>query len=441
LVDRLMSQVRDIFFEEFYRELERVVAGLRGEELRMEMPLQLVEALRRRWHEYEPSEDLSPLTLIGVDGGVQQSRFSHGWTVSVGRACALIRSPGEEALRVRKRVKIHIGRIFDDRDRAYIPSYVRLIAEYGVASEAAEEVVEAGGRPLVLMDGSLYLSRFPYAEREYLSHPRLLAELFEAMASLHILARDHGFPVVALAKDSTVFYLYMALLREILALSGIDGNLASIVAESPSPLSLRGKMGRLEEGEREVLEGLLGGVKPLCDQELVETSVDGPGFTHPLLLAPSIYYRRGDAVPSLYRRVRELLPGEEAERVVSALEAFFSRPPVAVTYWRPRRGARPFRLDISASSLGYGFPMKEIRRNAFVVEGRGLDAVREVLDHLGFWFCNPLEYNLPLRQADRLARFDRQLYASRYEPFIIKRMEERGVTLLSRVRDLREVVA
>ncbi|MCD6263391.1 hypothetical protein J7L60_03150, partial [Candidatus Bathyarchaeota archaeon] len=152
-------------------------------------------------------------------------------------------------------------------------------------------------------------------------------------------------------------------------------------------------------------------------------------------------YRRGDAVPSLYRRVRELLPGEEAERVVSALEAFFSRPPVAVTYWRPHRGARPFRLDISASSLGYGFPMKEIRRNAFVAEGRGLDAVREVLDHLGFWFCNPLEYNLPLRQADRLARFDRRLYASRYEPFIIKRMEERGVTLLSRVRDLREVVA
>ena len=69
-----------------------------------------------------------------------------------------------------------------------------------------------------------------------------------------------------------------------------------------------------------------------------------------------------------------------------------------------------------------------------------LNVLREVLDQLSFCFCNDVEYNLPLHQADKLARFDRQLYASRYEPFLVKRMEEMGIVLRRRVRDLREVI-
>jgi len=434
-----MSQTRDIFFSEFFEELERTVIGLKSEDIRIEPPDKVIEAVRRRWHEYEAVER-SSFTLVAVDGGVQRAEFSYGWTVSIGRACALIYNPDEKGGQRRtKRVKIHFGRVFDDRDKANIPSYVRLIAEYGAARDAAEEVLKDGGLPLILMDGSLYLSRFPYAEREYVSHPKLLAEFFESINALLLLGRDHDFPIAALAKDTSVFYLYMALLHEIVALSGIDGHLASLIAKSTSPISLREKMGRLEEEERKMLDDLFGGVKSLSDLELVEFSAEAPGFTHPLLLAPSIYYRSGDTLPSLYRRIRRLLSKELAERVVAALEGFFSRPPVALTYWQPRRGARPFRVDISGSSLGYSSSMKEISKNTFVAEDRDLSILREIVNHLGFCFCNDLEYNLPLRQADRLARFDHQLYASRYEPFLVKRMEERGIVLRSRVRDLREV--
>jgi hypothetical protein len=433
-----MSQMRDIFFGEFFEELERTALSLKSEDLVIMPPDKVIEAARRRWHEYEPAERSSSFTLVAVDGGVQRAEFSHGWAVSIGRACALIYSPEEEkkSLRTKKRVKIHLGRIFDNRDRAYIPSYVRLIAEYSAARDAAEEVLKDGGLPLVLMDGSLYLSRFPYAEREYLSHPELLAELFESINALHLLGRDWGFPVAALSKDTSVFYLYMALLREILALSGIDGNLADLVARSTSPMSLREKM---SEVDRRMLNTLLGDIKPLTDLEVVEASAEAQGFSHPLLLAPSIYYRRGDTVSSLNRRVRALLSKEVAERVIAALEGFFSRPAVALTYWRPRRDGRAFRVDISGSSLGYGTPMMEARRNTFVAEDYDLRTLKEVLDQLRFCFCNDVEYNLPLHQADRLARFDRQLYASRYEPFLIKRMAERGIVLRSRVRELREV--
>lgn len=436
-----MSQMRDIFFDEFYEELERTAGNLTSEDIRIEPPDRVIEALRGRWHEYEPAERPSSFILVAVDGGVQRAEFSYGWTVSIGRACALIYSPEQKGGHsIRKNVKIHFGRVFDDRDKGYIPSYVRLIAEYRAARDAANEVLESGGMPLVLMDGSLYISRFPYAEREYLSHPDLLAELFESIVALHLLGRDRGFPIVALAKDTSVFYLYMTLLREIVAVSGIDGHLVSLIDKSPSSISLREKMGRLEDEKRKVLESLLGGVRTPSDLELVETSAEDSGFSHPLLLAPSIYYRSGDTVSSLNRRVKELLPKKLAERVVAALDGFFSRPPVALTYWQPRRGGRSFRVDLSGSSLGYSSSMKEIRRNTFVAEDCDLHVLREVVDHLGFCFCNDLEYNIPLHQADRLARFDRQLYASRYEPFLVKRMEERGVLLRSRVRDLREVI-
>jgi hypothetical protein len=232
----------------------------------------------------------------------------------------------------------------------------------------------------------------------------------------------------------------MTLLREVLALSGANGRLADLVAKSTSPMSLREKMGRLNEVDKRTLNTLLGGVKSLTDLEVVEASAENQGFSHPLLLAPSIYYRSGDTVSSLNRRVRALLPREVAERVIAALEGFFSRPAVALTYWRPRRDGRAFRVDISGSSLGYGTPMMETTQNTFVAEDCDLRALREVLDYLKFCFCNDVEYNISLHQADKLARFDRQLYASRYEPFLIKRLEERGIVLRRRVRDLREGV-
>jgi len=42
-------------------------------------------------------------------------------------------------------------------------------------------------------------------------------------------------------------------------------------------------------------------------------------------------------------------------------------------------------------------------------------------------------------QADMLARFDRTLYRTKYEPFIISRLERAGLDITGRRRALREV--
>jgi hypothetical protein len=65
--------------------------------------------------------------------------------------------------------------------------------------------------------------------------------------------------------------------------------------------------------------------------------------------------------------------------------------------------------------------------------------LEKVLNHLGHWFCNEVEYNIPLKQADTLARFDRDLYRRKYEPFIVKRLEEAGLDVTGKRRTMREI--
>jgi len=430
-----LPQVRDLFFDEFYAELERVVAGITRREEDIEPQSILRQEARRRWRPYLPDPEDRGEALVSVDGGVQVSNFAYGGFVAVGRACALVDWPGEKRA-IEKRVKIYVEEVYDDRDRSFIPSYVRMVAEYEAARAAAQRVLDGDGKPLVLLDGSLYFTRFPYAIREYRHHPELLAELFNAIAALHALGMKEKFPVVAVAKDSTVFYLYMELLKEAVIRSGI-GHLTPLIDEASSPLDLRIRMTGWEPEAKRALEPLIE-ARPLCDTALIRKSVDGEGYTHPLLLAPSIYYG-WDNAPALYRRIRRTIDPEQAERAVSALKAFFNCLGVAVTYWKPTRDARPFRVDISASALGDRTPWKERKRNMFVEEDLDLSGLERVLNHLGFWFCNEVEYNIPLRHADMLARFDRPLYQSKYEPFIIKRLERAGIDIVGKRRVLREV--
>jgi len=434
--------VRDIFFDDFYSELEHALARLDVDELQSTARLEMKELVAERWHRYSNSSSDSESVLIAVDGGVQKSEFSHGWLVCVGRACATIYDPTKnqaEKLNLGKQVKIYIGRVFDERDKTYIPSYVRSIAEYSVAYEAAKSIVDQAKKPIVLMDGSLYLSRFPFAEREYLSHSDLLMEFFEGITRLHALGREHDFPVASIAKDSSVFYLHMALLKELVAKSGLERHLVDLVAGVNSPLALKSKIRQLDEEDRKKLSVLVAsGLLPLCDVEMLTASVEVPGFSHPLILAPAIFFSKMATKSNLYSMVENALGIEKSGEMLKRINDFFALPPIVLTYWIPYKGGTPFRFDISGSALDYVEPSDCFRRNMFVEDNRDLSSIKRLLDHLNFWFCNLVEYNIPLRQSDRLARFDRALYKSRYEPFIIKSMERFGIKLKSRVRDLRE---
>ncbi len=426
-----MSGVRDLFFDEFYSELERVAGEIAARDEEEPKQSILADEVKARWVSYAGDSDDREGTLISVDGGIQQSDFAYGDFVAAGRAIALIHKPGE-GRRMERKVRLYVGQVYEDRDKGFIPGYVRTICEYDAAYAAARRVLDEGGSPVVLMDGSLYIGRFPYAVREYRHHPELLIDFFESITRLRTLARDNGFPLVGVAKDSSVFFLYMELLKAAVTRAGL-GNLVKQLDEASSPLDLRGKMENWGEAEWKQIEPWIE-ARPLCDPLLVKDSTETAGYTSPLYLSPSIYYADNDT-PSLYRMVDKHLEAGTAARVKEAVKGFFTAPGVAATYWKPKPKARPFRIDVLANLLGRPEAWKSHTRNMFIDPNLNLE---KVLNHLGHWFCNEVEYNIPLKQADTLARFDRDLYHRKYEPFIVRRLEEAGLDVEGKRRSKRE---
>jgi hypothetical protein len=426
-----LSGVRDLFFDEFYSELERVAGEIAARDEEEPKQSILADEVRDKWVPYTHDSDDRDGTLISVDGGIQQSDFAYGDFVAAGRAIALIHKPGE-GRRMERKVRIYVGQVYEDRDKGFIPGYVRTICEYDAAYAAARKVLDEGGQPVVLMDGSLYIGRFPYAVREYRHHPELLIDFFESITRLRTLARDNGFPLIGVAKDSSVFFLYMELLKAAVTRAGL-GNLVKQLNEASSPLDLRGKMENWSEAEWKQIEPWIE-ARPLCDPLLVKDSTETAGYTSPLYLSPSIYYADNDT-PSLYRMVDKYLEAGTAARVKEAVKGFFTSPGVAATYWKPKPKARPFRIDVLANLLGRPEAWKSHTRNMFIDTNPNLE---KVLNHLGHWFCNEVEYNIPLKQADTLARFDRDLYHRKYEPFIVRRLEEAGLDVEGKRRSKRE---
>ena len=413
-----MPRMVDLFFEEFYEELERAVEGLKRREEAKPLPA-VVRMLRRRWRSYMPRPRGNEGAVIAVDGGVQSSTFAYGGFTAVGRACALIYSGGES--RIVKRVKLYIGEAYDEAERETIARYVRMIAEYSAAYEAASRVLDMGDKPLLLMDGSLRPMGIPRRPSEYLHHPDLIAELLNAIASLHSLSAKAGFPLTAIAKDSTALNLHIALLREIAEARGLRDLLRELEAAAPQRLQHLFRRLRAEGGD-------LGG-NLLCDTALVRESTTGEGYTTPLLLAPPQQWR----TPQIPREAEE----ETARGIEEAMRSILSQPGVASIVFRPQPESRPLRVDFLSTLIGYYEPWGSYEIDRFMGDEQPLTELEGLLDHLAYWFCNEVEYNIPLYQADLIARFDRGLYESRYEPLIISRLEEAGLNLISRRRVLR----
>lgn len=177
--------------------------------------------------------------------------------------------------------------------------------------------------------------------------------------------------------------------------------------------------------------------RPLCDPPLVEVSTVTEGYTTPLYLAPSIYYSQQGEVPALIRQIDRYIEPTMATRLKNGVRAFFKTPGVVVTYWKPRPKGRPFRVDVLASALGRNEAWDDHTGNTFL-DSPLKEPIEAVLCQLAKWYCNEIEYNIPLKQADTLARFDKDLYKRKYEPFIIRRLEEAGIDVRGKRREIRE---
>ena len=89
-----MSRVRDIFFDEFYNELESTKTNFLIEDEVVKPPI-LKNVVNQHWIQFIPNIEDREEILISVDGGVQNSELAYGYFISVARACALIHVPNQ----------------------------------------------------------------------------------------------------------------------------------------------------------------------------------------------------------------------------------------------------------------------------------------------------------------------------------------------------------
>jgi hypothetical protein len=120
-----LSGVKDLFFDEFYSELERVAGEIAAREEEDMKQSILADEVKAKWIPYIGDSEEREGTLISVDGGIQQSDFAYG-DFAAGRAIALIHKPGE-GRRMERKVRLYVGQVFEDRDKGFIPGYVRTI--------------------------------------------------------------------------------------------------------------------------------------------------------------------------------------------------------------------------------------------------------------------------------------------------------------------------
>ena len=103
-----MSRVKDLFFDEFYSELERVAGEIAAREEEDVKQSILADEVKAKWIPYAGDSEDREGTLISVDGGIQQSDFAYGDFVAAGRAIALIHKPGE-GRRMERKVRLYVG--------------------------------------------------------------------------------------------------------------------------------------------------------------------------------------------------------------------------------------------------------------------------------------------------------------------------------------------
>jgi hypothetical protein len=93
-----LSQARDLFFDEFYSELEDVVKGIQGWEEKAGAPSILAPEARSRWRVYCPDTGGRSDPIVSVDGGGQISRFAYGGFVAVARGINIARMLGSKLI-------------------------------------------------------------------------------------------------------------------------------------------------------------------------------------------------------------------------------------------------------------------------------------------------------------------------------------------------------
>lgn len=373
--------------------------------------------------------------IVACDGSFGESSFSGGLVVIVTRAIAHIYSLNNNRITSVFEVDTKAGYRLGGRTVLMKALELRVLRK--ALEKALEEHIEAFG----IFDGSLYLTFLHHKDRLKKISP-VFEEYVRELANILKLA-EKGIKIIGISKDSDINYLRAKVVTSVL--TELCSGMGNGIARRRSLKKL------LKDLTSKGLECLDKSLRLLCLRELEQDFSDEclyseltlePGFTTPLLLAPQTIFLTGESKANGWRDTsfrKHIEKDEDLSGVLKSLDEYFSSTPIALTYWRPSNMSMVYRLDVPASLLGYSGKCEDLTEDVFL-EGRDyLESMKNIVGVLNWMRQGPYAV-YPLVEVDSIAKLDRSLYKSVYEPVIVEELKKRGFKVNSRKRRIRDIV-
>lgn len=391
-------------------------------------------------HEWNAFSEVSEPSgcVVSCDGSIAESAFSGGLEVWVGRAVAHIR-PKHGTMTSIPNVEVPVG--YDLGGKSIFMKTIEL----ETLAQAVVRATEKDGKVFAVYDGNLSL----FLPARYLQRLQPLADLFErhvrAIVKCFKLVQQDLLELVGVSKDSNVTYLRARLILNVLLQANPE--LGEMMRREQRSLRLMAR--RLaeiveHEGAKSSLRPYLNELtQPISDEALYSELAPEAGYTTPLFLAPQTRFFAAEAEKGTNdwwdSSFRKLLGRNSAlEGLRGALDELYSLPPVAISYWKPRSGFMTYRIDVPSTLLGQKSRTGDMKENA-LAENVAANALRGLVSKLN-WLSQGENVVAPLTEVDAIARLDRRLYHSSYEPLIVKELTNKGYNLRLSKRRIRDYV-
>ena len=419
------------FFLMFSEELHESISRLTPPELESSRSKALFLS---KWNSHNASSDPNG-AVVACDGSLGESSFTGGLTAWVSRAMAHIYAK-DGSVECIPEVAVEVNYRLEGQ------SLFMKALELRVLRKAIEKASREHSRILGLIDGSLYLTFFHYRERLE-SMAWIFEKYLNELCSLLELAGEDTV-IVGLSKDSDISYLRAKILLD--AILRTEGSLEVELSRGRSIKRMREKLGEVIAGapkDTPLYEYFIELEQDISDEGLYSQIAPDPGFTTPLMLAPQTLFVTGEikrGTKNWWKSMfRDLLEGSNRMNgVLNGLDNYFMKPPIALTYWRPKQATGVYRVDIPSNLLGHDGASGDLSEDTFR-DDIGIEKTKSIVGMLNGISHEPYVVN-PLTEVDAIVRLDRALYKQAYEPLIIEELRGKGFRINHRKRGLRDFV-
>jgi len=375
--------------------------------------------------------------VLAIDSSYQMERLKNGGLFYVVRALGL---NGKNGFR-----ELEVDFDYTEGSTHEVTNTIQRKMEY-LEIKLARKAISDGFDGIVLIDGSLY-GRISHMiiESPLRNDKDFFIKYYQEVMELFKLAKENSVMLIGISKESGSRFFRDFLIKQIITSPEVRGEVSKEEAKRLISMTLDRKREAFEYVEElksaysniglleDVLKEL---INPRPDYQLLETYINEPGYTIPLLLGPSSRWLRRtrqiemDPLGYLKTQFPTLSNNEDFLTYAKALLNRLKELPAMVSFHiLPDKRDSPLRIDVPAYCIGVSKKFQDIGWPEPINED-----VSEVLSIIATGYAGLDYYNIWLWKVDREVKFHRREFD---EMYLSKFKELVGVNL--NARDYRRV--